>query len=99
VSYIFINKPAVKADIVNAVDYYKNISPKLARQFLFRIREAKIYIKRAPLAFEVKYKNVRTLMLKQFPFHVHYVIDDSRMEIIIIAIVHAYRHPADYSVR
>ena len=55
-SYIFINKPAVQADIINAVDYYKNISPKLAKQFLFRIREAKIYIKHSPLAFEIKYK-------------------------------------------
>ena len=98
-SYIFINKPAVQADIINAVDYYKSISPKLAKQFLFRIREAKVYIKRSPLAFEIKYKNVRTLLLKQFPFHIHYIIDDNQKQIIILAITHAYRNPADYSIR
>lgn len=98
-SYSFVNRPAVQADIINAIGYYKSISSKLAKQFLFRIREAKIYIGRSPSAFEVKYKNVRTLLLKQFPFHIHYIIDDGQKQIIILAIVHAYRNPADYSAR
>ena len=98
-SYSFVNRPAVQADIINAVNYYKAVSPQLARQFLFRIREAKKYINRSPLAFEVKYKNVRTLLLKQFPFHIHYIIDDSEKQIVILAIVHAYRDPTDYSIR
>jgi len=99
VSYTFINKPAVQADIINAVGYYKSISPKLAKQFLFRIREAKVHIKRSPLAFEIKYKDVRTLHLKQFPFHIHYIIDDNQQRIIILAIIHAYRDPTDYTLR
>lgn len=98
-SYTFINRPAVQADIINAVDYYKKISPKLAKQFLFRIREAKIAIKRSPLAFEIKYKDVRTFMLKQFPFHIHYIINDNQRQIIILAIIHAHRNPTDYSIR
>lgn len=98
-SYTFVNRPAVRSDIINAICYYKSISPKLAKQFLFRIREAKIYIKRSPLAFEVKYNNVRTLLLKQFPFHIHYIINDNQKQIIIVAIVHAYRNPTDYSIR
>ena len=97
--YHFQNRPAVEADVINAVNYYKHISPKLAKQFLFRIREAKIYINRSPLAFEIKYKNVRTLLLKQFPFHIHYIIDEEQKKIVIIAIVHAYRNPTDYSQR
>jgi plasmid stabilization system protein ParE len=99
VSYTFVNRPAVQADIINAIGYYKSISPKLAKQFLFRIREAKVYIQRSPLVFEVKYKDVRTLLLKQFPFHIHYIIDDSQKQIIVLAIVHAYRNPTDYSIR
>jgi hypothetical protein len=49
VNYNFVNRPAVKNDILNAVDYYKTISPKLAKQFLLRIREAKLYIDSTPL--------------------------------------------------
>lgn len=97
--YNIANSPVVKVDIINAVNYYKHISPKLAKQFLFRIREAKVYIQRSPLAFEVKYKSVRTLTLKQFPFNIHYIVDSEQKQIVVIAIVHAHRNPNDYTVR
>ena len=98
-SYSFVNRPAVRADIINAADYYKNINPELAKQFLFRIREAKVYIANSPLGFQVKYKRVRTLLLKQFPYHIHYLIDDIQKQIIILAVIHAYKNPVDYSNR
>ena len=72
-SYSFLNRPNVRTDIIIATDYYKNINPELAKQFLFRIREAKAYIARSPLGFQIKYKLVRTLLLKQFPYHIHYL--------------------------
>ena len=98
-NYNFVNRPAVKSDILNAVDYYKAISPKLARQFLLRIREAKLYIDLTPIGFQIKYREVRTLMLKQFPFHIHYLVDEVNKQIIILAIIHAYKNPTDYSNR
>ncbi len=63
-SYTFVNRPDVGTDIITITDYYKNINPELAKQFLFRIREAKKYIAKSPLGFQVKYKEVRTLLLK-----------------------------------
>jgi len=36
--YQIVNRPGVKIDIINAVDYYKTISPELASLFLLRIR-------------------------------------------------------------
>lgn len=98
-SYQIVNRPVVKADITEAVSYYKRISPKLAKQFLFRIREAKVHIQRSPLSFQVKYSNVRTVLLKQFPYHIHYLINNEKKQVIIIAIIHAYRNPTDYSLR
>ncbi|MCC6369827.1 MAG: type II toxin-antitoxin system RelE/ParE family toxin [Bacteroidia bacterium] len=98
-NYSFVNSPSVKFDIINATDYYKNINPELARQFLFRIREAKSYIARSPLGFQVKYKNVRTLLLKQFPYHIHYLINDTEQKIVILAVIHAYKNPYDFTTR
>lgn len=98
-SYSFVNRPAVRVDIIDATTRYKKINPDLAVQFLFRIREAKAYITRSPLGFQVKYNNVRTLLLRQFPYHIHYLIDDTKQQIIILAIIHAYKNPTDYSNR
>lgn len=98
-SYSFVNRPSVKDDISNTVNYYKNINPELAKQFIFRIREAKSYLAHFPFGFQVKYKEVRTLLLKQFPYHIHYLVDDIQKRIIILAIIHAYKNPEDFSER
>ena len=54
-SYTFVNRPSVKLDIKEATDYYKKINPELAKQLLFRIREARAYIARNPVGFQIKY--------------------------------------------
>lgn len=98
-SYALVNRPAVRLDIINATDYYRKINPELGKQFLYRLREAKAYIACSPLSFQIKYNQVRTLLLKQFPYHIHYLIDDDKQQIIILAVIHAYRNPVDYSIR
>ena len=98
-SYSFVNRPTVRVDIIEAANYYKNINPELAKQFLFRVREAKAYIARFPMGFQIKYKDIRTLLLKQFPYHIHSLIDDTKQIIVILAIIHAYKNPTDYSNR
>lgn len=98
-SYTFINRPIVKADILEAIDYYKSINPKLAKQFLIRIKEAKESIALSPEGFSTKYNVVRTILLKQFPYHIHYFIDNIQKQIVVLAIIHAYKNPNDYSKR
>ncbi len=98
-SYQFINRPLVKTDITVAFNYYKFLSPLLAKQFLFRLREAKSHIAKSPLGFQVKYKDVRTLLLKQFPYHIHYMVEEKTKMIIILAVIHAYKNPQDYGSR
>jgi plasmid stabilization system protein ParE len=98
-SYIFVNKPSVTDDIQDIADYYKNIHLELAIAFLDRLEEAKNHVASFPEAFEVKYKNVRIVLLVQFPYQIHYIIDEEKMQIVILAIIHAYRNPRDYSNR
>ncbi len=98
-SYSFVNKPAVTFDIEDIVDFYKSIKPELAIAFLDRVEEAKKYIADYPVAFQIKYKNVRTVLLKQFPYHIHYIVDDAKKQIVVLAVIHAYKNPKDYSIR
>ena len=98
-NYSLVNRPAVKSDILDAINHYKTIGSEIPKQFLFRLREAKAYIAKSPVGFQIKYKNVRTLLLKQFPYHIHYIINDDKKQIIILAIIHAYKNPQDYTNR
>ncbi len=98
-SHTFVNKPKVIFDIEDIVDYYISINPELATAFLDRVEEAKKYIADFPLAFQIKYKNVRTVLLEQFPYHIHYIVDDAKKQIVVLAVIHAYKNPKDYSNR
>jgi hypothetical protein len=64
-----------------------------------RIREAKAYIALNPVGFQLKYNQVRTLLLKQFPYHIHFFIDEPNQRIVILAIINAYKNPLDYTAR
>lgn len=98
-NHSFVNKPKVIFDIEDVVDHYKTINPELANAFLDRLEEAKKYIADFPEAFQIKYKNVRTVLLEQFPYHNHYIIDDDKKQIVVLGVIHAYKNPKDYSNR
>lgn len=97
--YKIVNKPEVKIDLLEAIQYYKNINSDLAKQFLNRIKEAQFYLSENPDSFQIKYKNVRTLYLRQFPYTIHFIIESPKKQIVILAIIHSYRNPKDYSLR
>lgn len=97
--YRIVSLPAVQIDIREAVRYYEQFSPKLGQQFLQRLREANHFLEIMPKGFQKKYKAVRTLLLKQFPYHIHYLIEDKNQTIIILGIIHSYRNPKDYTLR
>jgi hypothetical protein len=69
-NYTFINRPNVKVDIEQAIEYYKSINPILAKKFLERLKEAKLYIAKSPYSFQIKYDIVRTVLLKHLPCHI-----------------------------
>ncbi|SFI37626.1 type II toxin-antitoxin system RelE/ParE family toxin [Halpernia frigidisoli] len=89
--YEFFYEDRVDYDIDEALDYYSPINPDLADEFLIRLEEAKTHILNSPKGFEVRQKTIRTFLLKQFPYHIHYIIDNHR--IIILAILHAESGP------
>jgi plasmid stabilization system protein ParE len=97
--YRIVSLPTVQIDIREAVGYYQQFNPKLGHQFVKRIQEAYHFLELMPKGFQQKYKTVRTLLLKQFPFQLHYLIDDHNQTIIVLAVIHSYRNPKDYSSR
>lgn len=50
--YKFVNRPAVTIDIIDAVNHYKQINPKLAKQFLFEFVRQKLTSLNCLLAFK-----------------------------------------------
>ncbi|MFY7811976.1 MAG: type II toxin-antitoxin system RelE/ParE family toxin [Flavobacterium sp.] len=95
----YIYRPFAKIDLKEAVKYYKAISPSLAKDFLLRIREAKKFISLSPYGDDIVYKNIRIHNLKQFPYQIHYYIDENKKQIVILAIIFSKRKNLDFSDR
>lgn len=87
-SYEFLYEDRVESDIDDTLDYYTSKNTNLAGDFLDRIEEAKQKILNTPEGFEAKHKDIRTVLLKQFPYHIYYTIDGYK--IIILAVLNAY---------
>jgi plasmid stabilization system protein ParE len=97
--YKFVYRPFVQQDLQNAIKYYKDISPRLAKEFVSRVREAKKYIEQNPLGDDVMYKNIRMHYIRQFPYHIHYYLDADNKQIVILAIAFSKGMDLDFSRR
>ena len=94
--YKIVYSSFVKEDLQNAVTYYKNISGKLGKEFLFRIKEAKNYIVNNPEGDDIMYKDIRMHNLYQFPYHIHYFIDKTNYQIVILAIAFSKKEDLNF---
>ena len=65
-------------DIDDAVDYYHKLSPPLTKRFVSDIRRAMKALTKNPF-FQIRYKDYRCLPLKNFPFMIHYTVDEKRI--------------------
>ena len=82
-SYKVLHRPSVSEDIEDAMIYYGQISSKLSDLFLQQLTESFDFIIRTPKAFQVRYRKVRTCLIKQFPYHIHYLVDEKQKVIYI----------------
>lgn len=95
----FVYRPFVKQDLQKATTYYKTISPSLAKDFLYWIWEAKKFIALNPEGDDVMYNDIRMHNLYQFPYHIHYYIDQNNKQIIILAIEFSKRKNLNFNRR
>nr|WP_281638493.1 type II toxin-antitoxin system RelE/ParE family toxin [Flavobacterium marginilacus] len=75
------------------------MSPRLAKEFVSRLREAKKYIDQNPFGDDIMYKNIRMHNIRQFPYHIHYYLNLDNKQIVILAIAFSKREDLDFSKR
>lgn len=86
-------------DVDEAVLWYEEQKKGLGQQFASRLEEALYLLETSPKLYAEIYKNVRSLMLKQFPYLVFFSVSDSAKEVHIFAVVHSSRNPAIWQIR
>ena len=79
-----------KIDFRESFFWYKNINPKLAKRYNQSFKESLGIIKKNPLHFQIRYDEVRIIMLTTFPYLIHFSINENL--IVIKAIYHSSRN-------
>ena len=93
-SYTLYYLPRVEDDLSGAMEYYYSkqvgLDLSLHKQFL----EAIDYIKKHPLAFQMRYGSVRFVLLKSFPYFIAFEV--VKNEIIIHAMICSLNDPNEW---
>lgn len=82
-----------KEDIRKAAEWYNERQIGLGKRFISEVRNKVYYIRQNPKISGVRFNNVRTAILSDFPFMIHYTIDENIKAILIVAVLHTSRDP------
>jgi len=84
----------VENDIAVAKQWYADRQEDLDVRFVAAVKETISSILKMPSAYAVRYRNVRIAHTKVFPYNVHFYIDETKLQVVIIGIVHNKRNDA-----
>jgi toxin ParE1/3/4 len=90
-------EPRALADIQQAIDYYDSRQPGLGKRFELAIDKHFLIISENPF-FQIRYKGIRRLPIKKFPFLIHFVVDEKRKEVFIISVFHTSKNNTEWLV-
>lgn len=80
-----------KEEFSSSAKFYESRKSGLGKRFKKQIRKEVEFIQNNSKAAELKYNNIRVLVVKGFPFSIHYKIEEQY--IVIVAIFHTFRIP------
>jgi len=92
-----IFRPEAEEDVQEIYQWYESQQPGLGEEFIRILREKLDIVRDHPELFALIYKNVRRIILSKFPYLVFYISTGD--QIIVLAILHAFRDPANWPQR
>lgn len=85
--------PGVLTDIREISAWYNEQQPKLGIRFLkAAIREINL-LERNPQIYAIRYRKIRCVLVRKFPYMVHFYIDEDSNTVEVLAIISTYQNP------
>lgn len=94
-AWTLYTSPRAISDIQKAIDYYNEQQRGLGKKFYAAINRTAGALKRNP-NFQVRYDDVRCLLVKGFPYMLHYTIEKETRSIILYAVIHTSLNPDEH---
>ena len=81
-----------RINVANAKKWYNRQRKGLGNIFASAIKNAIIRVQSHPESYAVRYKNIRIAHPKNFPYNIHFYIDEVNRTITITNIIHSARN-------
>lgn len=91
-AYRIIVSPRAQTEIEDAIDYYAFHSVDAPRNFISILSDTYKILEEKPIQ-RVRYKNVRAVKIKRFPYLLHFVINEANNTVKILSCFHNKRNP------
>lgn len=95
--YELVIRPEARADLLDAFYWYQSQRQGLGFDFKLCVDEAMAVIRRTPLIHKKLFLDVRRTTIRRFPFGVFYLVENRK--IVVLAVMHAKRDPANWKSR
>ncbi|MEA1887085.1 MAG: type II toxin-antitoxin system RelE/ParE family toxin [Bacteroidota bacterium] len=80
-------------DIQEATDWYNEQQPKLGERFQSTTVKQIDSLSNDPHIYAVRYKEIRCMIVKKFPFMVHFYINEQGHSVEVLAVISTERNP------
>lgn len=80
-------------DIKENVLWYNSKRKGLGKEFALEIRKTVEYIIEFPLAFPIKYNEMRVAVVSVFPYTIHYYFDQANNTVFVSCVYHDSNDP------
>lgn len=91
-AYKIIVSPRAQKEIIKAIDFYSEKSQNAPVNFILQLE--KIYSQLAINPYyPVRYKNIRCVKIKKFPYSLYYVFDEKIQTVKILSCFQNKRNP------
>ena len=97
-SFKIIIGPEARLDIQEAIDWYNKQQKGLGKKFHSTVLKHINSLIKNP-NFEIRYDSVHCLPLKNFPFMIHFTIDNAKKLVAIRAVFHTSLNPTNWYKR
>jgi len=91
-AYRIVVSPRAQKEIENAIDYYALYSEDAPQNFVVILKNTYDRLAEDPF-FRVRYKNVRAVKIRKFPYLLYFVVDETKNTVRVLSCFHNKGNP------
>ena len=88
---VFIT-PRAHDEIQQGIDYYNEQVKGLGKKFHASVKETIVSLRKFPF-HQIRYDDVRCLLVKKYPYILHYTLHEKDSYVILHAVIHTSLNP------